>query len=402
MISFRHITLFIFACLCSIFVQAQIRKDLDEKRQQLKEEIALIQESLDNTAQDKRYTMSQLKTLQRQIDKQEELIATISEELGLIVSSMERGEEIIVSLEQDIERIKEDYQQMLRHAHRYKSRTNRAMFVFAADNFNQAWQRWQYLKRYDQSRRKQADLIIKTQNRLNRKIEEFAKRKKEKENLLTVEKEEKNDLNTKLADKKSILSRLKSKESQLRADIVSKKKASTLLNKQIEGLIDEFMPVSQPEKEPTVSSYPTTPADTQLAENFRKSKGKLPWPVESGFISSEYGWQNHPVFTQLETFNNGIDIRVPYNASVKSVFKGEVINVFFVPGHQNAIMLKHGDYFTVYTNIREVYVSKGDQVITGQTLGLAGQDMSSNDAEIHFEVWRKKDRQDPMAWIKRR
>jgi len=217
---------------------------------------------------------------------------------------------------------------------------------------------------------------------------------------LLVEHEEKNTLNEKVSDKTAILSKLKKKEKQLRQDIAAKKRAKAELTALVEGAIAEELP-GLPSSSGT-SEYPTTPTDTQLANNFRKSKGKLPWPVESGFISSEYGWQNHAVFTQLEIFNDGIDIRTPQNAEVKSVFKGTVINVFFVPGNQNAIMVKHGDYFTVYSNVREAYVTRGDQVDTGQTLGLAGTEATSGDSEIHFEVWRKKDRQNPMVWIKAR
>ncbi|MEM7103108.1 MAG: peptidoglycan DD-metalloendopeptidase family protein [Bacteroidota bacterium] len=401
----KLLILALFSVLLAVPSYGQSRKSLESKRKHLNNEIKLTTKMLNETRENTRSAYDQYITLQSQIIHREELIKTINKEIDYLDKSIERSGEVIDALEQDITKIKDDYSRMMRQAYRYKLTNNRLLYLFSAHNLSEAFLRWRYLRQYDDYRKKQAQLIIETQTSLASKISKNEKSLVEKAELIRAETEQQVLLNQELADKNNLVKNLKRESSKLSKQLDKQKQQRADLRKRIEALIDADIAARTNRKPTNSSSKAATPAPLSqesftLATEFRKNKGKLPWPVASGFISGHFGEQPHPLNKQIKIRNTGIDIRTQENTEVKAVFKGEVVSVLYDPALNNAIMVKHGNYYTVYSNIKKVFVEKGDKVDTQQAIGLV--DTKNGTSEIHFEVWKERKYQNPKYWIARR
>ena len=385
---------------------AQTRKSLESKRKQLISDIKITNKLLAETGKKKESALNRYTTLQTQISKREELIKTVQEELEFTNSNLTKNEEVILSLSDDINRLKEEYAIMARKAMRHKMTHSKLLFILSADNFNDAFQRWHYIKTYDAYRKKQAHLIVETQKMLERKGVQLNDQKIQKENLLATSKEQQQLLNVELKDKIEVLKTLRSDESRLRSNLAKKQKAHQKLNSAIEGVIRTEVAANRKEaRSPAAlnnskSTSSATPVNTRkLTNNFSSNKGRLPWPVE-GVVTGYFGTQAHPTLKKIKIKNNGIDIRASKQAAVKSVFKGEVVATQFIPGFDNMIIIKHGNYYTVYSKLEEVFFKKGDQINAQETIGILSYDPKSSKSELHFEVWRDKLRLNPKDWVR--
>ncbi|MDX5320735.1 MAG: M23 family metallopeptidase, partial [Bacteroidota bacterium] len=231
----------------------------------------------------------------------------------------------------------------------------------------------------------------------------------EKSNLLNKKEEEKTELEADKNEESQLVSSLKKKESELRKDLKAKQKAAKRLNDEINRIIKEELERARKEREEKEKKNPggtkkgtemtMTPEAAALSANFTANKGKLPWPVEKGFIIRGFGEHRHPTLPNVKTVNNGIDIVTSDGANARAVFEGEVRAIFNVPGMQNAVMINHGEFFTVYTHLETVSVKKGDKVQTKQILGKVYKDPEDGKSIVHFELWKGNSKQDPETWI---
>ncbi len=404
----------ILLSVTSVFCQT--RKSLENKRKKLLKEIQSTSKLLSRTSKDKVATLDRYLALQKQIATREELIETLNTELEYAEQSLERTSNVVFSLEEDMARLEKEYGIMARNAFRQKMNNNSLLFLFSSTDFNQAFQRWQYLKQFNAYRKKQVSLIAETQSSLKEKMTILENRKQEKEDLLISNEEQKKVLAEELNNKSALLEALKKDELRLKKELTKRRDAHNALNNAIENVIQkEIMARRKRERtredalkntktlNPHKKAKPIpgrTPRATVSSSKFSSNKGKLPWPVASGVIVRRFGKQAHPTLKRVEITNNGIDIQTNPNAKVRAVFEGIVVGKQFIPGYDNMLIIKHGDYYTVYSNLKEVFVKKDDRVVIRQAIGVASQ--KGNVSQVHFEVWQDKKRLNPAKWIMRK
>ncbi len=404
----------------------QSRKNLENKRKKLLKEIKSTSNLLHRTSKDRVATLDRFLALQRQVDAREELIETLNAELEYAETSLERTSNVVFSLEEDMARLEKEYGILARNALKQKMNNSNLLFLFSAGDFNQAFQRWQYLKQFNAYRKRQAISVVETQKSLKEKMTLLDERKQEKEILLSDTEEQKTLLAEELNNKSAMLESLQNDEDRLKKDLNKQRNAHNALNNAIEQVIrkeiaatrkrersrDQALAKANSSKpssstnqnntsNQTRNTRPTrTPESSVSSSGFVSNRGSLPWPVIDGVIIKRFGKQPHPTLKKIQITNNGIDIQTNANAQVRAVFEGVIVGIQFIPGYDNMLIIKHGDYYTVYSNLKEVFVSKDDRVVTRQAIGVASQ--KGNISQVHFEVWRDKERLNPAKWIARK
>lgn len=393
--------------LVSVIVSAQeSRKDLEERRQQLLAEIEENNSLLASIKKDKETKLNRYFALRSQIQKRQQLVSTLKEELTYADAAIIRVDEVITALGNDIERLKVEYAQMLRIAYRHRLNGSFLSFLFSANSFNDAFRRWQYLRQYDRYRKRQAQLIIETKEELAARSTQLEEERTEKEQLLLSAEEQRVLLARELGQMDELIANLKKDESKVAMALKTQQADHQKLNDMIEKIIFNEMARKRKEaRKPEAlqaDEKASTPAPEAVvvvdAANFVKNKGQLPWPVKKGVITRYFGTQAHPTIKSVEITNNGIDISTDSGMEVQAIFTGEVVGIQYVPGYKNTLILQHGPYYTVYSNLDEATVGRGDLVSAGQVVGKMG----SSDPELHFEVWREKQKLNPVHWIQRR
>jgi len=299
------------------------------------------------------------------------------------------------------------------------------MLIFSSKDFQQAYKRLYYLKSYGVYRRSQAELIKESQVELNTKSTVLKQDLSTKKVLLGNEVVQKIELSKEKVEQEQTLTQLKKKEKNLKKDLEKKVLASKKLDKEIQRIIEREIEkerllalaktkiekktiiekpikpgVSEP-KPAVVTELKVTPETKLLSGKFESNKGRLPWPVDKGIITESFGMHPHPVLKNITTYNNGINITTSSNATVKSIYDGEVSAVISIPGANMAVIVKHGEYLSVYSNLTTVNVSKGQQVKAGNGLGVAAKDEADGKTEAHLEIWKGRTKLNPSEWIAR-
>ncbi len=396
-------TLLLILAVCASAFGQQSRKSLEEKRKKLLREIEQTSGLLKQTKENREATFSRYLTLQKQISKRRQLLETMQAEIQLIVENVDRTVEVVNALNDDIGNLKTEYAKMARHAYRQRLTRTDWLFLFSAKSFNDAFRRWQYLRQYDRYRQKQAHLIVETQKTLLDKIAMLEERKQEREHLIDSEKRQSEMLGLEMTAKNRMLEDLKGDEARLARELDQKRTAAEKLSAAIEKVILEEIEKAKKAERPAVAgSGPkpsTTPETNVLSKDFQNNKGKLPWPVKNGVITGYFGRQQHPTIKSVEITNNGIDIRTDQGSPVRAVFEGTVVGTQFIPGFDYMVIIQHGEYYTVYSNLEEVSVKKGDKIAVRQNLGKVSTNRKTNASEVHFEIWREKTRLNPVEWV---
>ena len=414
---------------------AQSKKELEEKRKKIIRDIKTTERMIKKTAQTKEAAYDRFLALQKQIESREALIRNIQAEIEAAEDGIERNQTVIASLSNDVGKMRAEYGRTVRSAFRRKTLSNPILYILSAESLNQAFRRWLFMRKYDERRSEQAEAIRHTQEVLSKKSALLEETRLEKENLLVSMQGQKSTLTGELEKKDEILKDLSKDEVRLKADLEKKQAAHENLNKAIEGVIQEQVrkrveaarstpkPTAAPVPEKTIAKAPESDvkaseakptvlkpsipeAKSEVVEdnislNFRKNKGRLPWPVEGGFVSRGYGKQKHPTLKNIEITNNGVDIRTEEGAEVRAVADGRVAGIEFVPGHAYTVILQHGDFYTVYTNLASTTLSKGDEVKAKTPIGQVSTNSITGTSELHFEVWQLKERMNPSLWIKK-
>lgn len=401
----RFLLLIIGFLLLSISIFGQQRAELEKQRKELLKEINLTKQLLEETSASKQKSLSQLNTLEKQIELRQKIIINISKELASLSASIKETESVINSLEKDLKELKDSYAELLVHAYKNRSEMNELIFIFSSKSFNDAFNRMKYLQRYGEFRKTQAQLIENTKKTLTGKLSDLEKKKAEKQRLLNDQKRQKEKLDAERREKDNIVSDLLSQERKLKRDLKKKQNTAEKLNEKIEEIIQREIELAKQKaaaqnkaKKEGSDALRDTPESAQLSADFSSNMGKLPWPVEKGIISSRFGKHMHPIL-KVETFNNGIDIKTNRNAEVRAIFDGEVVSVVYNPGFQRAVIIRHGEYFTVYSNLKDVLVKTGDAIKGKQTIGAVFTDEEENKTEVHFEVWKGTKKLNPALWI---
>lgn len=394
---------------------SQSKKELEKKRSSLQKEIEQTGKEIEETKKIKTGSLNQLSTLNKQIQRRTELIEVINSEIGNLDNRIDESNQNIGSLQQKMNVLRKEYANTIRYTYRNRSTSDMLMFLFSSADFNQAYKRILFLKQYAEFREKQRNDIIGTQTALANKVNEMEDKKTSKEKLLTVKEKEKKTLSDDKQMQEKIVSNMTKREKKLRNDLKEKQKAEEKLSKAIEALIKKEMEEarkraaiaarkkgvkpSEVKKIPDAAVFTSTPELQKLSSGFANNKGKLPWPVEQGIITGYYGKHQHPLWKDVYTNNNGIDISTSKNASARSIFDGKVSSIVSIPGAGKAVIIRHGEFLTVYANLDEVFVKSGDDIATRQRIGSVITDGEEDKTELHLEIWRGSTRLDPSDWI---
>jgi murein hydrolase activator len=398
--------LFIILIAPAAFSQKD-RTKLEQEKQKVEEEIEYTNQLLEQTQQTKKTSLNEVVILGKKISKREQLIGTINSQISLVQQQIDEAQDSIAMLQNDLQNLKDEYAQMIYYSYKNRNLYDRLMFIFAADDFNQAYQRLKYFQYYNEYRRQQALLIEIKQKQLEIKTESLQKILQEKNTLISSEERQKQQLTTELDEKNKKVQSLSKKEKELQKTLKEKEAAAKKLQKAIEDIIAEEIRLANERaaKAGGVSTqtglFALTPAEKLLSDNFLNNRGALPWPVEQGIISSTFGEHPHPVLKNVKVRNNGIDVLTSTGAEARAVFSGEVTRVMNVPNNNNVVIIRHGEFLTVYSNLDKVYVKIGDKVTTKQKIGTIFTNKDDSKTELHFEVWQSKTLLNPEEWLAR-
>jgi len=376
-------------------VKSQSRKDLEEQRKKTLEEITYVDNLLKETAKEKNESLNELKIIGKKLNLRESILKGLQEEIMLISNRIELNTLAINMMESDLSILKEDYQKAVLNSFRSQKANSEIGYILSAKDFNQGYKRLKYLQQIAKFRRLESEVIMELKSEIEiskRKMEDDLERISE---LKTKEEQQKYLLQGEENKKQKVVKSLGNKEKQLQKELEEKKRIARKIEVEINKMIDE-------ERKGRVAAD-MTPEQKLISDNFNENRGKLPWPVEHGIITSHFGIQNHPVLKYVTEDNIDIEITSSGLTPVRSVFKGQVARVFSIRGANMAVIIRHGKYLTVYQNIVNVKVKTGDKVETKQEIGKVFTDSENGDkAILKFMVFEEKVKLDPELWISKK
>lgn len=379
------------------------RRELENKKKKLQEDIQYLNQLLETTTNNKESSLGKLMTVNRKISLQEQVIETVTKELEIIQSQINADNDTVVSMEMKLNGLKKEYARMIIDAYKTEKGYNKLAFIFAAKDFEQAALRMRYLQEYQEYRHRQAIIIDSTSKEVGKKVARLQKTKEEKRQLLENVESEKSTLAVEKTEQQKIYNQLKGKERQYRRELAQKQKASQRLDAAIKRLVEEEIRKSNGIAKTSKSSksleLKLTPEAQALSQNFENNKGKLPWPVVEGVITRPFGtYSPMPGITMV---NNGVDIATSKGAIARAVFDGivSVVTDDPDPSQGKVVIIKHGEFFTVYVHLNKVFVKAGDKVKTKQTLGTILFDEQSQITDLELEIWKGQDKLDPQDWL---
>ncbi|MEC8610487.1 MAG: peptidoglycan DD-metalloendopeptidase family protein [Bacteroidota bacterium] len=413
----RQCSVFVFFLLaiCSFnsFSQISEKEALQDKKAKIQKEIKLTNTLLQKAKKEKNQSVTTLNTLNKQIQSRQEIIQALdlevkmaSAQIANLKQQIQETQQSIVTQQELLDTLKSEYALMIRHAYFNRNAYDRLAFVFSSQSYNQAFKRLRYLQEYSQFRQKQVEEIKLAEQKLS---DELLALKRQKV-LLTVAKNEKIQslessqielgiLDSEQSSQKTLLSKLRKKEKQLKKELQSKERLAEELDKQIRKIIEEEIRLAKAKASKESDVLALTPEEQELADNFTSNKGKLPWPVERGVIIERFGVQAHPVLKGIETFNNGVKITTEEGALIRAVFEGTVSRIIDIPGAGKAVILSHGDYFSVYSNLLEVSVKRGQSVLLKEKIGTVLTKTNTKESITELQIWRGSEKMDPSSWL---
>ncbi len=382
--------LFILGIVTFSVVAQKSKTQLQKEKQENLEKIEEVEKIIGETSAKKKNTIGELNALNQRIRQQERLVGSIKGEVGLLDSEIHENNDIIEALEADLKKLKKEYASMLFAAQKANNSTTRLTFLFSAESFDQFIMRLRYMKQYSETRKLQAEQIIEVQDELSGHVKEIKVRREEKNKLLNEQVAATQNLTSLKQQQNSLVRSLEKEEKNLRKDLAETKKVVARLDNLIEKIIrEEIERAARGSKGEAIA----------LSNSFEENKQKFMWPVASGFISQRFGRQNHPVLKGIVQQNNGVNIQTQQNEKVKTIFEGEVRRVAFIQGLGSTVIIKHGDYLTVYAGLKEVFVRSGQKVTTNQEIGKV---FSSTEgvSELRFQIFKNTTALDPQGWLK--
>lgn len=396
------------------------KKQLQSEINSLQKEISTANQLLKKTKKDKEMTLNEVNLLDKKIKQRENLIKAYNQQIAVLDEEINTGQSNIKSLNSDLKKLRKEYAKMIVFANKNRSHYDMLGFVFASKDFNQAFRRLRYIREFNEARKVKIDQIVSTERRINDEVEASQKAREEQAAMLKDEKAQQEALQKEKKDLNGQVAKLKKKEGSIQQDIKNKQQQAKKLQKAIDDIIAEEIRKANAEAErkrkeeakknankgkattapaPKEKGMALTPAEKTLSSNFVNNKGNLPWPVERGVISSSFGKHASVVSDKVTVTNNGIDIATTEGAQARAVFEGEVASVVKLTGANTVVIIRHGEYFTVYSNLENVTVKRGDKVKTKQNIGTVHTNKTEDKTELHFELLKEQNRQNPANWL---
>ena len=376
---------------------AQEKAKLQERKKLLLEEIQFSNEVLEQTKKEKDISYHQLKALKQKIAIRSELIQTIKKEVGYINQEIELNQNEKLRLELELDSLKINYAYLIQQAYKSRKHFNRILFLFSSRDFQQAFKRASYMRQISEYRLSQADIISGKKTELQKSIMILNKQKSIKQNLIQNKQLEYEVYNKEKAQEAISLAALSEKEKELEMSLEAKKVQRKKIQKEIERIIaDELKKTSTTNAK---TNFASTPEAIKLSNSFSTNKGALPWPVSKGLIISRFGKQKHPVLAGVNIENNGIEIATEPQGLCRSIFNGKVSSILTMPNGTRVVMIRHGEYISVYSNLGEVFVEKGQEIGTKENIGVVYTSKQEGSTVIDFQVWKGSQKLNPQFWL---
>lgn len=398
----RHIALLVFVFLLVGVGQGQLvaqkKNRYALKKTRIKTDLDYAQRLLDESNYRKKTSTMHLSLLKQKIDYRKNLIETINEEIVFISNKIAEKKQELKTLEKELQAIKNEYEKMVYYAFKHRNSYHKLMFVLAAESFNQAYKRLNYLQQYTDYRKKQVNYIFRKKAEIQLLIEQLEFEKKVKSELLESRRAETHKLQEERTSQSRLISDLETRQQSVKNKVQEATLENQILHNTVSGLIlEEVQRAADLAGE--IPLYPETEGGSENYSNFEQSKGKLHWPLHRGIITGKFGIQPHPVLKYVQIKNNGIDISTHRTAKARAVFPGLVVSVVAVPGSQTSVLLKHGEYYTLYSRLIDVKIEKGDIVEARENIGGIFTDPETGQTVLQFQIWHKNKQLDPEKWI---
>jgi len=382
------------------FGQSKKQRQLETKRQNILKEITEINSLLSDNKSEATSLLTKIEDVNLKINVRKKLIQITNQQANLLTREIKENSIKIETLETNLALRKKDYAAMVVKSYKNKATQSKLMFLLSSDNFQQAYKRYNYMKQYKRYQKNQADSIVSQTEKLVVLNEVLLLKKEDKIRLISDNKKVQQILQKEKNSQKNLITELRKDESKYKKEIAAKQKASDKIDRQIEKLIKDAIARSNKKagKKKSSKAFALTPEAKALANSFTANKGKLPWPVKTGKVILKFGKQRHPTIGGIYTNSSGVKIITTKNSDVKAVFNGTIYQIQKIKGSNHAVYIKHGNYLTVYSNLKNLYVKKGDKVQTNSPIGKVATN-SEGKSTIRFFLYKDTSKQNPANWI---
>ncbi len=385
------------------------KESLQKEINSLQKEIESANKLLKETSKNKQVTLNQVSLMDQKIKNRQKLINAYNEQIKVLDRNIKQGENNINKLSGELKKLRGEYSKMVLFAYRNKNHYDQLEFLFASEDFNQATRRMRYIQQFAEARTTKIEQISENQRWVREEVEANRKAREEQAALLAEEKAQQGLLVKEKEELNAQVKQLKKQEGNIQQSIKEKQAQAKKFQKQIDDIIaEEIRKANERAAKEAASKGKTsgkpdkmalTPTEKALSTSFSANKGKLPWPVERGAVSSSFGKHASAVSDKVTITNNGIDIVTNENAKARCVFEGVVVSVVKPSASNIGIIIRHGDFFTVYSQLDEAYVNRGDKVKTKQDIGKIHTDRAEGKTELHFELRQGTDCLNPSQWL---
>lgn len=395
----RLITLVMLMGFMGVTSFSQSKTDkLKAKEKQLNKQLEQTQELLSATQKSQNSTLSELRIINKQIAFKEELLINIGNQIKETTYQIKSNKKEVESLNQSILRLKKEFHEMVRFAYKNRKREYSVIYLFSSEDYNQAYRRLKYIEQYSENRKLKAVEVKNMQVKLRKENEILLANIESKKEIIASYDEEKKKFQEVKDKQQIVLNKILSNKEVLQAKLKKQEAEQERIAQAIRAEIEKQMAKSRKN-----NSFALSPEAKLASNSFEKNRGKLPWPVSRGTITKRYGKQRHSEISTAYVQNNGIDISTLKGSNVRAVFEGKVTSVFTIPGSGQTVIISHGAYRTVYSNLKSVKVEVGQSVKTKQEIGVLLPDPSGTISESHFEIWKisgsDMSTQNPAIWL---
>lgn len=375
------------------------QKQLEAQKISIKKEIQQINNLINDSRKKSRGLADELEDIQLKISVRDRLIRINNSQVNNLNNIISNQNERIADLEVDLKKLKDEYSKILYSSYKKRSSEMKLMFLFASDDINQAFRRFQYFKQYSKYRKEQANKIVSLQEEISNNIDSLDKRKIEKQNVVKENQSVRKTLNQDRIQQNKMYNNLLKDQKNYAVEIQEKEKQARLIDNEIQKLIR--LAIAESNNNNNSSNFALTPEGRLISSNFQSNKGRLPWPVREGVITRRFGTQPHPVVRTTTINSNGISIATSANSIAYSVFEGEVLSVYGFSGGNPGVLIRHGKYISNYQNLSSIFVKKGDKVMANDEIGIVFTNESTGKTVLKFNIFNELTPENPTIWLAR-
>ena len=373
------------------------QKKLEAQKISLTKEISQINSLILDSRKKSKNLANELEDIQLKISVRDKLININNSQLNNLTNIIYNQTEKLSDLEKELIKLKEEYEQIIYSSYKKKSTQMKLMFLFASENINQAFKRFQYFKQYSKYRKKQADKIVLIQTQISQTIDSLQIRKNNKQNIIDENRKVKETLTKEKKLQNTLFKDLLKNQKNYALEINEKEKQTRLIDNEIQKLIR--LAIAESNKNNNSTNFALTPEGRLISTNFQSNKGRLPWPLKQGVVVRRFGTQPHPVVRTTTINSNGISLATSPNSVAYSVFDGEVLSVYGFSGGNPGVLIRHGKYISNYQNLSSIFVKKGDKINANDEIGIVFTNESTGKTVLKFNIFNELKPENPTIWL---